>query len=179
MQSTLSLSRAATKSIRPALRQERCEALPMATHQPWTQAAIDQPNSRNFIGLLTAFRDSGGTAPSDVIRRLLAEYQGEPPNGLDARIKKRELFGFEWRGCLWFPMFQFELSDWSLKPGVGQVCKALPNGASNWAVAIWFVTSNAMLNDQMPANMLATNLTEVLDAATHAGQAQQQVCIAA
>ena len=179
MQPTLSLPRAATKSIRPALGHRGPDAVPMTTRPHLTQVAIDQPNSRNFIGLLTAFRDSGGTAPGDIVRRLVAEYQGVPSNGLEVRIKERELFGFEWRGCIWFPMFQFELSDWSLKPGVGEVCRALPNGASNWATAIWFATSNAMLRDQMPANLLGTNLPDVLDAATHSGRSQQQVCIAA
>ena len=153
--------------------------MPLTLHQPLTQVAIDQPNSRNFIGLLTAFRDSGGTAPGDIVRRLLAEYQREQFNELEARIKAREVLGFEWRGCIWFPMFQFDLSDWSLKPGVGQVCKALPNGASNWAVAIWFATSNAMLHDQMPANVLKTNLPDVLEAAAQACRVREHACIAA
>ena len=150
MQNTLTLHRPAACATKPVA--------PRASRQPQFQGAPEQPNGRTFIGLLTAFRESGGTAPGDVVARLLAEYQCSKIETLASLVAQKRGFNFEWRGCCWFPMFQFELSDWSLKSGPHQVCETLPRESSGWTIAIWFASPNLRLRGQTPADMLETDL---------------------
>ena len=166
MQNTLSLTRENSKSFgETASRGRRLSQVQTGTH---TLDTLVQPNGRTFIELLTAFRDSGGTAPGEVVGRLLAEYQCSRIVSLATLMEQRRVLSFDWRGCRWFPMFQFELSDWSLKSGPHQVCKALPQESSSWTIAIWFATPNTRLEGHIPANMIDTDLPAVLDAASTA-----------
>jgi hypothetical protein len=158
MQTTLTLNRLTPKLARAPT--------PAAPLQAPRLANTDQPNGRTFIELLTAFRDSGGTASGEVVGRLLAEYQCAKIETLATLVAQKRVFCFDWRGCRWFPMFQFELSDWSLKEGPHRVCATLPQESSNWTMAVWFASPNQQLEGQVPANMLDTNLPAVLKAAS-------------
>ncbi|MEY4346176.1 MAG: hypothetical protein RL032_2008 [Pseudomonadota bacterium] len=167
MQNTLTLHRLASTTTNPTA--------PRTLRQSQLQGASEQPNGRTFIELLTAFRDSGGTAPGDVVARLLAEYQCSKIETLATLVAQKRVFNFEWRGCCWFPMFQFELSDWSLKSGPHQVCETLPRESSSWTIALWFASPNLRLKGQTPANMLETDLSAVLDAASNATTALKTI----
>jgi hypothetical protein len=171
MQTTLTLNRLATKTAHVSAHPTVDRKAPLPQHAAQLQSATDQPNGRTFIELLTAFRDSGGTAPGEVVGRLLAEYQCAKIESLATLVAQKRVFSFEWRRCRWFPMFQFELSDWSLKSGPYQVCRTLPQESSSWTIAVWFASPNQQLAGQAPANMLETNLPAVLQAASVASHA--------
>jgi len=166
MHTTLSLARAAPQMRMPTAFTSNDDEESPSQRGDQPQGAISQPSSRAFIELLTAFRDSGGTAPGEVVGRLLAEYQYSRVVSLATLIEQNRVFSFEWRACRWFPMFQFELSDWSLKSGPQRVCNALQVKSSSWAIAVWFATPNERLEGCRPANLLETNLLAVLDAAS-------------
>jgi hypothetical protein len=166
MPSTLSLTRLTprtAKALMPAVNDQKTAPVQRGV---LCQDTPNQPNGRTFIRLLTAFRDSGGTAPGDVVGRLLAEYQCSRTVSLSTLIEQHRVFSFEWRGCRWFPMFQFELSDWSLKSGPYQVWKTLPPEMVSWAIAVWFATPNWRLEGHIPANLLDTDLVSVVAAAS-------------
>jgi hypothetical protein len=128
-------------------------------------ADSDVPNGRGFIALLEAFRATGGTAPGEIVGRLLEEHQAGTAVSLAKRIYTGQVFGFEWRASLWIPMFQFDADDLSLKGGAQQVRAALPALWSGWAVASWFAAPNALLGGHLPANRLDPDLDSVLRAA--------------
>ena len=123
------------------------------------------PSGRGFIALLEAFRAAGGTAPGEVVGRLLDEHRPGPAVSLAKLIFTGQVFGFEWRGSLWIPMFQFDAVDLTLKASVQQVRAALPPQASGWALASWFAQPHSRLGGLRPVDRLEADLPAVLRAA--------------
>ena len=123
------------------------------------------PSGRGFIALLEAFRATGGTAPGDVVARLLEEHQPGRAVSLAKFIYSGQAFGFEWRTSLWIPMFQFDADDLVLKSSAQRVRAELPPGWSGWALAWWFAVPNALLNGRSPADTLDADLDGVVRSA--------------
>ena len=123
------------------------------------------PTSRGFAALLGAFRSTGGTARGDDVARLLEDHGIGDFIGLARLIAGAEVFGFEWRNALWIPMFQFELRDLSVKPAAQQVLAELGTAFEGWSCASWFASPNSWLNNRAPVDLVATHLTDVLEAA--------------
>ena len=123
------------------------------------------PTRRGFAALLAAFRATGGTARGDDVARLLEDHGLGDFIGLAKLIANGAVFGFEWRGVLWIPMFQFELRDLSVKPATQQVLAELGTGFDGWSRAAWFARPNSYLNFQTPVDLLASRLPDVLEAA--------------
>jgi len=124
-----------------------------------------RPSGRGFIALLEAFRESGGTAPGEIVGRLLEAQQVGDAVSLARLVHSGKVFGFEWRGSLWIPMFQFDANDLSVRRGPQRVRAALPVDCQGWALAAWFATPNAWLQDERPVDLLPLDLGAVIDAA--------------
>ncbi len=122
----------------------------------------DLPSGRGFIALLEAFRETGGTALSKVVSRLLEQHQVGYAVSLDRLIATGQVFGFKWRGSLWLPMFQFDPDDLSLNFSAQRVCTELSSLPSGWAVAWWFARPNERLGGRRPVDMLASDPQAVL-----------------
>lgn len=146
-------------------------ALPSRRHAPHPSAFVDPaelrepPSGRGFIALLEAFRDTGGTAPGDVVARLMEDHQRGDLVSLAKCIHQGQVFGFEWRTSLWVPMFQFDADDLSFKQDVQAVRAALPELGSGWAVAAWFASRNELLEWRRPVDLLDAAPGRVLEAA--------------
>jgi hypothetical protein len=125
----------------------------------------DLPSGRGFVALLEAFRATGGTAPGEVVGRLLDEHRVGNVVSLAKLIYTGQVFGFEWRESPWIPMFQFDADDLSLKAPVQRVRAELPTLASGWALASWFAGPNERLDGCRPVDMLETDLEAVFRAA--------------
>ncbi|MBT9493158.1 MAG: hypothetical protein IV107_12635 [Paucibacter sp.] len=125
---------------------------------------LEVPNPRGFIALLEAFRASGGTAPGEIVERLLAEHQIGNAGSLAWLLEARQIFGFEWRASLWIPMFQFDSGDLAPHAGAKQVRAELPPLWSGWAVAAWFAAANTHLAGCRPVDRLNSDLDAVLQA---------------
>jgi hypothetical protein len=128
-------------------------------------ADFDVPSGRGFIALLEAFRATGGTAPGEIVGRLLEEHQVGNAVSLAKLIYTGQAFGFEWRDSLWIPMFQFDANDLALKGSAQSVRAELPSLWSGWQVASWFAGPNARLDAHSPADRLDSDLEAVLQAA--------------
>lgn len=125
----------------------------------------DIPSGRGFIALLEAFRATGGTAPGEVVGRLLEEHQVGDAVSLAKLIYRGQAFGFEWRANLWIPMFQFDADALALKAGAQRARAELPSLWSGWKTALWFSRPNARLDGRSPANVLDTDPDAVVQAA--------------
>ncbi len=79
-------------------------------------ADFHAPCGRSFIGLLAAFRATGGTAPVAIVGQLLEEHQVGSAVSLAKLIYIGQAFGFEWRDSLWLPMSALRAcaTDWSM-----------------------------------------------------------------
>ncbi|WP_348009647.1 antitoxin Xre/MbcA/ParS toxin-binding domain-containing protein [Roseateles sp.] len=123
------------------------------------------PSGHGFVSLLEAFRDSGGTAPSDIVGRLLLDHQAGAAVSLAKLIHSGQVFGFEWRASLWIPMFQFDPKDLSIAAQPQAVRAQLPELWSGWRVAQWFAGPNSRLGGQRPVDLLSSDAAAVLVAA--------------
>jgi hypothetical protein len=148
---------------------------PSTPHPAWVTEALRaaggisrQPSGRGFIALLEAFRASGGTAPGEIVGRLLEAHQMGDAVSLARLVRSGEVFGFEWRGNLWIPMFQFDANDLSVRRGPQRVRAALPESCQGWAQAAWFATPNTWLHEERPVDLLPLDLGAVIDAAARA-----------
>ena len=128
-------------------------------------ADFDVPSGRGFIALLEAFRATGGTAPGEIVGRLLEEHQVGNAVSLAKLIYTGQAFGFEWRDSLWIPMFQFDANDLALKASAQNVRAELPSLWSGWQVASWFAAPSARLDGHNPADRLDRDLEAVVQAA--------------
>jgi hypothetical protein len=131
---------------------------------------MDLPSGRGFVALLEAFRATGGTAPVDIVGRLLEERLLEENKvcnavSLSKLIHTGQAFGFEWRDSLWIPMFQFRANNLALKASAQGVRAELPPLWSGWNVAAWFAAPNARLDGRNPADRLDADPEAVLHAA--------------
>jgi len=125
----------------------------------------DAPNGKSFIALLEAFRATGGTAPGEIMGRLLQEHQAGQAVSLAKLIHSGQVFGFQWRASLWVPMFQFDADDLSLKAGAQRVRTELPPLWSGWTLASWFAAPNEGLDGRSAADMLDVDLPAVIKVA--------------
>lgn len=123
------------------------------------------PNSHGFIGMLSAYRASGGLARGDPLGRLLDDWQCGDFISLARLIASEEIFSFRWHGDSWVPMFQFDLRDLSVRPGPRQAVVELRPVFDDWGVAVWFVQPNSWLHGQPPLDLLDSDLPAVLQAA--------------
>jgi hypothetical protein len=133
---------------------------------PAVDESIDElPTSRGFAGVLAAYRASGGTARGDDVARLLEDHGLGNFIGLANLIATSQVFGFEWRGTLWVPMFQFDLRDLSVRPSARMVLAELGAGFDGWARAAWFARPNSWLERHKPVDLMGSDLAAVLSAA--------------
>lgn len=123
------------------------------------------PNGRGFVNLLEAFRASGSTAPGDIVACLLEDHHAGEAASLAKLVHSSQVFGFEWRGSFWIPMFQFNANDLSTAADPQTVRAELPELWSGWTVAMWFAMPNARLQGHRPVDLLTTNFDAVLQAA--------------
>jgi hypothetical protein len=126
---------------------------------------VDLPSLSAFEALLETYRATGGTASGDDLARVLDDLGLGDFIGLARLISMNAVFGFEWGGTLWVPMFQFEPRDLSVRPETALVLDELGSGFDGWARAAWFAKPNCWLTDRRPVDMLETDLPEVLSAA--------------
>ncbi len=124
-----------------------------------------QPSSAGFVAMLAAYRDTGGTARADDLARLLQDRQHGGYVSLARLLAHGKVFSFEWRGSRWVPMFQFDLNDLSVRPGLQQVLVELSGEFDDWSLAAWFAEPNSWLDDQRPVDLIATDLKSVVEAA--------------
>ncbi|MGJ7498001.1 hypothetical protein ACSFA8_23405 [Variovorax sp. RT4R15] len=129
------------------------------------EAIGDLPSDRAFVAMLARYRATGGTVRGGDLVRLLEDRRRGDSVSLATLLVAGEIFSFEWRGIVWIPMFQFELSDLSVKPAPRQVLAELVTVFDGWTLAIWFAQPNPWLNDRSPVDLLGSNLSGVLEAA--------------
>ncbi len=142
----------------------KCTAIePRAAPLP---TAIDaRPSSAGFAALLGAYRSSGGSGRGDGLARLLEERCRGDCVSLARLIGSGAAFGFEWRGTLWIPMFQFDARDLAVKAGVRKALAELAADFNGWDRAAWFASGNTWLGGHRPVDLLDTDLPAVIGAA--------------
>lgn len=122
-------------------------------------------SEREFRDLEVSYRATGGLASGEDLARLLADQCRGDFIGLARHIADGKVFGFNWQCSFWIPMFQFELSDLSLREPPRQVRAELEEHYAGWGLAAWFVQPSVWLGLRTPLDLLGNNLSAVLQAA--------------
>ena len=119
----------------------------------------------DFIAMLNAYRPSGGLARANEVAVRFRPHGGTSVTALAQWIVRRQVISFEWQGKIWLPLFQFNHEDMARQPGLDAVLSELVLVYDNWEIAKWFSLPNPWLADNTPADTLASNAPEVLNAA--------------
>ncbi len=129
------------------------------------QITVRHPSEREFVSLCESCRSSGGIVGGDDLARLLEDRHIGDFVSLGRCIASGEIFGFEWRGSTWIPMFQFEPTDLSIRSALVPVISAFGRARDGWELAEWFTRPNDLLNKLRPVDVLDSNPFAVLNAA--------------
>jgi hypothetical protein len=159
MPNTLFIQAAASQT-RPRLVLPLVEPVDTSSHkeQQWKL-------NQQFIAMLDAYRRSGGLARAQELAVTWKSYGEKRLSELADWIVKRKVISLEWQSTIWLPLFQFNLVDMTLAPGLDDSLSELVVVHDDWQVANWFSLPNHWLADCAPADMLATAASDVLNAA--------------
>jgi hypothetical protein len=127
--------------------------------------AEEQQRDMQFVNLLNAFRESGGLARANEVASQFQQRSQQNISVLGGWLVKRQAIGFEWHSKLWIPLFQFNPSDMSLRPGLAGILSELVVVYNDWELASWFAKPNPWLSESLPADALVQAAPQVLWAA--------------
>jgi len=136
-------------------------AVTQAVSAPGATTAQD----RAFIALQNAYRAHGGLSRLHCLNA--GGGVGVKGQGCDVEdlFAAGELFGFQWYGSIWIPMFQFAMPGPTVASGPQRVVAELGSTFDGWALASWFVEPNTWLASRSPIECLDLRLPDVLGAA--------------
>ena len=120
---------------------------------------------RQFLEMEQAFRATGGLVSGDELARRLRRHADQPISTLARWIVERRALSFAWQTRTLLPMFQFDLSDMTLRPTVTAVARELKDVFDDWDLVLWFARPNVWLSDSAPVDLIAADAPAVLDAA--------------
>ena len=129
-----------------------------------TALTMDRTDARDeqFLSMLRGFRASGGLhRGSRYAARARCCRMADDQNAGDVTPP----LYFEWGGELWFPAFQFNPADRSLRCAPAQIIAELAPLFDGWELAQWFVAPNLWLGDARPVDLLDIDPDGVVGAA--------------
>lgn len=129
------------------------------------QAIPGWQDELEVAALRLAYEDVGGIGRGDEIGRLLADHRPGTFISMAQLVTDEDIFGFEWEGFLWLPMFQFAMRDLAIEAAPRQVRAELGDGFDGWALSAWFVEPNSWLAKSRPIDLIGSHLEAVLQAA--------------
>lgn len=118
-----------------------------------------------FAALRLAYMAFGGLARGDDLGRVMADHGPSTFISMTKLFADGEIFGFEWKGSTWIPMFQFGPADLSVKPESRRVRAELGEEFDGWTASAWFVEPNRWLAQRRPVDLLDSDVVAVLHAA--------------
>jgi hypothetical protein len=115
--------------------------------------------------MVQAYRRTGGLVSSDEVVPLLRRRIAQPISLLARWIVDRSVVSFVWQSQTLLPLFQFDLSDMSLRSGAAEVVAELTGAFDDWDLATWFARPNSWLRDAAPVDVIDADQPAVLQAA--------------
>ena len=144
-------------TLAPAVR----ETSDCGTREWSTPATVDQ----QFVGMLEAFRSSGGLVPLAEVVQWFRAHQGPGGAALQEWISRRMVLSLHWQAQWWLPWFQFNRTSCTPHVQLYTVLSELNAVHAPWEACRWFTLPNPWLGDRRPVDMLLHDLSGVLDAA--------------
>jgi len=126
---------------------------------------IDPVEQGQFLAMERAFESTGGVASGDEIAQRLRGHSDQPISAVARWIVDREVVSFRWRSKILLPLFQFEGSSMTLRPGMAEVILELSAALDDWELAAWFAQPSAWLDGAAPVDTISHDPHAVLQAA--------------
>lgn len=125
------------------------------------QSAIE----RQFVAIESAYAHHGGLATGDAVAEMLRTRSSQTISALARWIVDRRIVSFNWQSRLLIPLFQFDPVTMRPRPCVIDAVAELSPFLDDWALASWFVESNAWLDDCSPLDVIDDDPHQVIQAA--------------
>ena len=114
---------------------------------------------------LAAFSPTGGVIDGDELTLLLRAVSDQPISLLAHWIVAREVLTLSWDAQTYLPKFQFDFETLAVRPGMREVISELRTPFDDRDLAQWFVRPNNWLAGRSPAEAIAVDPADVLQAA--------------
>jgi hypothetical protein len=138
---------------------------PGTAHPPALANPPTNENDHAFIGMLEAYRSSGGLARAQEVFTLFKSRSELDVSTLARWMAQRSVLSLEWHADVWLPLFQFELQHMTVKPALEPVFAVLNPVCTPWELAQWCAQPHRWLDGESPADTLDTDASGVLRAA--------------
>lgn len=122
-------------------------------------------NDHAFVGMLEAYRSSGGLARAQEVFTLFKNRSALDVATLAHWMARRSVLSIEWHSEVWLPLFQFERHCMGIKPALEPVLAALNPVFTPWELAHWCAQPHQWLDGCSPADTLDADAAQVLRAA--------------
>jgi hypothetical protein len=124
---------------------------PGAAMPPVAARRFDTARAAEYRQMQRGFQATGGLTDSQGLMRWGWRESEQPISRLARGIVDRELVHVEWQGCLWLPLFQFQLPLLAVRPAVRDAMAELRGDFDDWDLALGFATPHALLGGRSPA----------------------------
>jgi hypothetical protein len=123
------------------------------------------PAAPEHLAMLDAYRKTGGLVSCDEAAMLLRRHHEQPISVLARWIVARKVVSFAWQSETLVPLFQFDLSDMSLRAAASDVITELAGAFDDLELAAWFTRPNCWLANAAPVDTIDADAPAVLQAA--------------
>lgn len=134
-------------------------------HQGTDPTLFRRLEDRQFLAMNRAYARSGGLASGDEIARRLRRRSEQPLSMIARWIVERRIVSLDWQSQMLIPLFQFDLTDMTLRSDVVEVANELKPVFDGWELAVWFAEPNVWLDGECPAHAIELKPIDVLQAA--------------
>ena len=118
-----------------------------------------------LFALLGAYSGIGGVISGDALVALLRGAAEQPISMVARWVAQREVLSFQWGSPILLPVFQFDMAQLRVRPGVLSIMAELRDAFDDMELAEWFARPNSWLRGGIPARCFETDLPAVLQAA--------------
>jgi hypothetical protein len=161
-----------TVTVNPPDRQGNLVFGKLAAARVMRPGALSSPVRRSqpvaghqHLALIRTYQMTGGLVSCDQAAMLLGRHRDQPISVLARWIVARNLVSFVWQSDTLVPLFQFEVSDMTLRRGVSEVIAELTGAFDDLELAAWFAQPNGWLGNAAPLAVIETDQPAVLQAA--------------
>jgi len=149
----------------PASQVPPTQARALAPQKPAPEETARPTLDQRFLRLLSLYRGTGGMARFDEVAHVFNRRHAPGMDALTRWIASRHVIGFEWRGELWLPLFQFTGCDLMPSSTLQPVLAELNPLLDPLSLAEWFARPHALLGNNSPVQVMLGNPCSVLAAA--------------
>ncbi len=136
--------------------QKLIEAITYTQQQPLSPAAIEQVRKNVIARADFLASDNGSSYTSGDIHRLNGSTATNQSALASGWRKKKKIFSVDHKGKIYYPKFQFD-DHGKPRKVIAEIIKIFDEDQPGWQLALWFTTSNTVLDGKKPIELIESN----------------------